>query len=296
MDLTGSSPSTVIDFRVRVPSVARPALSAGGDVYTQYEAVLDIGDGWHKGMGELLAELDEAGVGHAVLHAEYEHGDYADALNEEVAEQVRLRPERFSGFGTVTLEPLSIMRAVRQVERVAALGLHGINVQPSFFGHAIDDRQLYPVYAKATELGLAIGIHTGVNYSRRHPIESERPVRLDQVACDFPEATLIACHGAWPWVPEIVAVARRHPNVLIDFGGLAPKYIGVPGSGWEMMLRFMDRVLRDQVLFATDWPVFPHRRALEEWHALGLRPETLDALLHDNARRLLSTDQEAVPV
>lgn len=286
----------IIDFRVRVPSAVRPPISAGGDVYTQYEAVLDIGNGWHKDMDELLAEMDEAGIGHAVLHAEYEHGDYADALNEEVAEQVRFRPERFSGFGTVSLEPLSVMRAVHQVERVAALGLKGINVQPSFFGHAIDDRLLYPVYAKATELGLAVAIHTGVNYSRRHPIEAERPVRLDQVACDFPEATLIACHAAWPWVPEIVAVARRHPNVLIDFGGLAPKYLGVPGSGWEMMLRFMDRLLRHQVLFATDWPVFPQRRALEEWRGLGLRAETLDALLHGNAGRLLSSGEQAVLV
>ncbi|RBQ21001.1 amidohydrolase [Spongiactinospora rosea] len=289
-----SAPSTIIDFRVRVPSSVRPPIAAGGEVYTQYEAVLDIGAGWHKGMDELLAEMDLAGIGHAVLHAEFEHGDYADALNEEVAEQVRLRPDRFSGFGTVSLEPLSVMRAVRQVERVAALGLKGINVQPSFFGLAIDDRPLYPVYSKATELGLAVAIHTGVNYSRNHPIEAERPVRLDQVACDFPEATLIACHGAWPWVPEIVAVARRHPNVLIDFGGLAPKYLGVQGSGWEMMRHFMDRLLREQILFATDWPVFPHGRALAEWHGLGLRAETLDALLHDNAKRLLSPREEAV--
>ena len=53
------------------------------------------------------------------------------------------------------------------------------------------------------------------------------------------------------------------------------------------MRRFMDRVLRDQVLFATDWPVFPHRRALDEWHDLGLREETLDALLGGNVERLL---------
>lgn len=292
--MSGTTPSPVIDFRVRVPSTARPPIAAGGDVYTQYEAVLDIGRDWHKGMDDLLAEMDAGGVTHAVLHAEFEHGDYADPLNEEVARQVERHPDRFWGYGTVTLDPLRIMAAVRQVERVAALGLRGINVQPSFFGLAIDDRRLYPIYAKATELGLAIAIHTGINYSRLHPIDAERPVRLDQVACDIPEATLIACHGAWPWIPEIVAVARRHPNVLIDFGGLAPKYLGVPGSGWETMRRFMDRVLCDQVLFATDWPVFPHHRALDEWRGLGLRPRTLQALLHGNAERLLSTTVPAL--
>lgn len=277
----------VVDARVRLPSALRPALEDVDDLYDQYEAVLDIGRGWGKGLQELRAEMADVGISHAIVHAEYEEGDLADAMNEEVAQLVAAEPELFSGYGTVTLEPLRVMRAVRQVERVAALGLRGINVQPAFFGLAIDSRGLYPVYSKATELGLAVAIHTGVNYSRLHPIEPERPVHLDRVACDFPEATLIACHGAWPWVPELVAVARRHPNVLIDFGGLAPKYVGASGSGWEMMRRFMDSALRDQVLFATDWPVFPFRRALNEWRELGLREETLTALLGGNAERLL---------
>ncbi|ADB50656.1 amidohydrolase family protein [Conexibacter woesei] len=287
--------AAVIDARVRLPSPLRVALRDAGEVYDDYDAVLDIGAAWTKSVGELRAEMDAAGVDHAIVHAEYEQGDVADAFNDELGRLVAQEPARFSGFGTVSLDRLDIMRAVRQVERVGALGLRGVNLQPSFFGLALDDRRMYPIYAKATELGLAIALHTGVNYSRSHPIEAERPVRLDQIACDFREATLIACHGAWPWVPEIVAVARRHPNVLIDFGGLAPKYVGMPGSGWELLRHFMDRGLRDQVLFATDWPVFPQQRALEEWRDLDLREETLAALLAGNARRLLAGTRDAVP-
>ena len=144
------------------------------------------------------------------------------------------------------------------------------------------------MYAKAAELGLPVAVHTGINYSRRHPIEPEHPLLLDRVACDFPELTLIACHAAWPWTAEMVAVARRHPSVLMDFGGMAPKYLGVAGSGWEVMRRFMNTLLRDQILFATDWPVFPLPRAVEEWRALGLPEETLAAALGGNAERLLS--------
>jgi predicted TIM-barrel fold metal-dependent hydrolase len=280
----------IVDARVRLPSALRPSLDEAADVYDQYEAVLDIRSAWTKGVDALRDEMAEVGISHAIVHAEYEEGDLADPMNEELAQLVASDATRFSGFGTVTLQPVRVMRAVRQVERVAALGLRGINVQPAFFGLSIDARELYPIYAKATELGLAIAIHTGVNYSRLHPIEPERPAHLDRVACDFPDSTLIACHGGWPWIPELVAVARRHPNVLIDFGGLAPKYVGAAGSGWELMRRFMDRALRDQVLFATDWPVFPFRRALDEWRELGLREETLTALLGANADRLLLAD------
>lgn len=82
---------------------------------------------------------------------------------------------------------------------------------------------------------------------------------------------MIACHASWPWIPEIVAVARRHPNLLLDFGGLAPKYIGKPGSGWEMLYHFMNNLLQDQLLFATDWPAFSPERAVSEWKELNLK-------------------------
>jgi predicted TIM-barrel fold metal-dependent hydrolase len=281
----------VIDARVRMPSDRRFASIEAEEFYSDYDAALGVGPAWRKDTVALRAELDAANVDHAIVHAEYEVGDLADELNESVSAFVSTDRDRYSGFGTVSLRPLRIIRAVRQVDRVAALGLIGINIQPAFFDLAVDDRSLYPIYARAAEAGLAIAIHTGIHYARRHPA-TERPERLDQVASDIPEATIIACHGAWPWVAEMVAVAMRHPNILIDFGGLAPKYVGMPGSGWEVMRHFMDRGLRHQVLFATDWPVFPHQRAIDEWRAAGLREASLRALLGENAeRRLLARRQ-----
>jgi predicted TIM-barrel fold metal-dependent hydrolase len=49
----------------------------------------------------------------------------------------------------------------------------------------------------------------------------------------------------------------------------------------------MDTVLREQVLFGTDWPMLRYDRALEEIDLLGLRPASREAYLHGNAERLL---------
>jgi len=231
--------------------------------------------------------MKEARIDHGIIHAEYEFGHHADELNEQVAGIVRRYPDLFSGFGTISMHNLQPLKAMRQVERVKELGLLGINIQPSFFGLSVVDRRLYPVYAKACELGLFVAIHTGINYSTIHPIGHEHPLLLDQVACDFPGIKLIACHASWPWIPEIVAVARKHPNILLDFGGLSPKYIGMAGSGWEMMNHFMRNLLADQLLFATDWPVYPMKRAIDEWKGLGLKDEVLRKLLGGNAERVI---------
>jgi len=278
---------SIIDFRVRLPTELRPAVDMPPEYVDQYDAVLGLEARRNLTVDDLVAEMDAAGVTHAVVHAEYEVGDPADELNEAVAGLVVRMPERFSGWGTVSLSPMRVMRAVGQVSRVAELGLRGINMQPSFFDMAIDDARLYPIYAKAGELGLAVGVHTGVNYTSHLPIRNDHPLQLDQVACDFPDLTLVACHAGWPWAAEMVAVARKHPNAYLEFGGLAPRYVGAAGTGWEVVFRFMNSLLAKQVLFGTDWPVFPMRRALEEWRGLGLKPAVLEALLSGNAERLL---------
>lgn len=278
---------SVIDFRVRLPDELRPPQEVPKNLSEQYDVVLDTTAKARQTFDDLKAEMAANGVGHAVLHAEFEFGDPADALNETVARLVREDPDRFSGVGTFSVAPLEVMRALEQLAFCKEAGLIGVTAQPSFFHLPIDDRRLYPVYAKAAELGLLVCLHTGVNYGVTHPIRNDHPLMLDDVACDFPSLGLVACHAGWPWVAEMVAVARKHPNVYMEFGGLAPRYVGEPGTGWEVMRRFMNSLLSDQVLFGTDWPVIPQARALAEWRAMGLKPGVLAALLAGNAARLL---------
>ncbi|MEV4182417.1 amidohydrolase family protein [Streptosporangium canum] len=104
-----------------------------------------------------------------------------------------------------------------------------------------------------------------------HPLRHERPELLDQVACDFPDLKLIACHAGWPWVTEYCAVARRHPTVYLEFGALAPKYVAKAGTGWDALFGMMRNVLRDQVLYGSDWPMMSPARAIAEWREASSR-------------------------
>ena len=282
----------IIDARVRLPADLRSDMAERPDDLTEgYDAVLDISARAAYGRTELDTAMKTGGVDRALVHAEYEHGDYADELNQGVADMVASAPERYLGVGTVSQElPLDIMRAVGQVAACAELGFVGVSLQPAFFHMAIDDRRLYPVYAKTAEADLVAFVHTGINYGTTHPFGNDHPMLLDQIACDFPKLRLVACHGGWPWTAEMVAVARKHPGVYLEFGGLAPKYIAAPGSGWEVIYRFMNSVLQDQILFGTDWPAFEIERALAEWRAMELKETVRDKLLGGNAARLFGLD------
>jgi uncharacterized protein len=280
---------SIVDFRVRLATPERPQLQAPPEYIAQYDVVLDVSARSALSTEDLLSDMAAAGAARAVVHAEHEYGDIADELNSATARVVSEHPGVFVGFGTVCLEPLRVRRAVTQVQAARELGLVGVNLQPSFAGMPMTDRRLYPVYAKAEELAMVVALHTGVNYTTHQPIANDHPLQLDQVACDFPDLLIVACHAGWPFVPELVAVMRKHANVFADFGGLAPKYVSAPDTGWSVMRRFMNSLLRDQVLYATDWPVFSMDRAVAEWRSSGLRNEVLAGLFRANAERLLQS-------
>ena len=290
---TAPGQTKIIDFRVRVPVGLYDAPDSPKENTEHYEAVLGTSTKIAAAgqLEHLLADMDANGIDHAVMHAEYEAGDLADTLNKTVSEVMAKYPDRFSGVGTISMENFSIPRALQQVDECASLGMIGLSIQPAFFGMEIGDKRLYPVYAKAQEHNLLIALHTGINYTTHRPISGEHPLHIDHLCCDFPGLKVVASHAAWPWINEMVAVARKHPNVFLEFGGLSPKYIAAPGSGWEVMHRFMNSVLKEQILYGTDWPVMDHKRTLSEWREMGLKAEVLKNLLVDNAMSLISCDK-----
>lgn len=291
--LTGSTP--IIDARVRLPQHLRPTVAdPPRRQIEQYDAVLDLSaklaDATLHG---LLATMDAVGITRAVMHAESEGGEDAEALNDALCSVIEDHPDRFVGVAGLDIAGQRPTQIAMQTARVADRGLLGVSVQPAFLGLDIDDRTLYPMYARAEELGLVTCLHTGITYSRLHPMRHERPERLDQVACDFPDLRIMACHAGWPWATEFASVARRHPTVFLEFGGLAPKYVARPGTGWDALFGMMPTVLRSQVLYGSDWPVMDPGRALREWHASGLSEPALTALVHDNAARLFALGDDS---
>ena len=278
-----------IDFRVRVPGALCPDIKLSKEQVGQYDAVLDVSNKQANAqtLDDLFQQMDNNDVDHAIMHAENEVGDVGDALNRTVADIVEKHPERFTGIGTVSLQDLSIKKALRQIDDCVEMGMMGLSIEPAFFGLHLDEKKLYPVYAKAQEKNLLVALHTGINYSSHRPMSGENPMLLDEIACNFPDLTLVASHGGWPWIAEMVAVARKHPNIYMEFGGLAPRYIGAAGSGWEMMYRFMNSVLSKQILYGTDYPSIDHQRTLNEWQDLDLKPAVMSSLMAGNAKHLI---------
>lgn len=223
-------------------------------------------------------ELDEAGVEWGLIEA---------GSIDRTAEIVSQFPSRFVGQAMVN--PHDGMKAVRELERaVKELGLRSFYASPFRYGIRPNDKKFYPLYAKAVELGIPVFVYCTMNYRTDFPMDLAHPLCLDEVARDFPEMTIVADCGGWPWVPEMIGVARRHQNVYIDTAAHRPKYFATPGSGWEMLMRFGNTLLQDRILFASGWRNYqlPIKAVVEEMRALPLKDDVKEKWLYGNAARL----------
>ena len=232
-----------------------------------------------------LQEMEKSGVSLAVLHAEHSYG-CANLLNKTVGQQVKKHPDKLIGFAGV--DPLASEDPVSDLDRyVNEWGMKGLNLQPWVQGWYANDKRLYPLYSYCQQKGLPVAIHASLNFALHRRIDYSHPLYLEEIACDFPQLTIVANHGGWPWVNEMVAVAWKHPNVYLEIGGVSPKYIARPGTGWELFLTYANSLLQDQILFATD-SLIPHERAVKEVDLLPLKDEVKEKLLYMNAMRVLN--------
>lgn len=231
--------------------------------------------------------MDEGGVDKVVFMAGDIETTYGSRYpNEELAQLIDHRPDRFLGLAGA--DPHKGESAVRDFETaVRDYGFVGLNLGPWEHKILSSDEKYFPLYEKCVELDVPAVLHTSVNFSRELRLETGNPVHLDDVAIKFPELKIVACHAGWPWVLQMVAVAWRHPTVYLDIAGMRPKYLTNPGGGWEPLLNYGNTVLQDQVMFATDWPMLPFGRTVEEMRALPLKPGVVDKWLGGNAARLL---------
>lgn len=206
--------------------------------------------------------------------------------NETVAAACRDHPDVFSGFGSV--DPRKGAAAVAEVATIASLGLSGVKFHPSLQAFAPDDPAYEAVFAACERHRLPALFHTGTSgIGARQPggqrirLDYSRPIRLDAVAADHPDLTVIAAHFGFPWHAELLAMALHKTNVYADVSGWSPRRI--PAE----VVAALRGPLTGQFLWGSDFPFLTPERCLDEMAALDLPADVLDTVLRGNAERIL---------
>jgi uncharacterized protein len=207
--------------------------------------------------------------------------------NEEVAEVAAEHADTLIPFASI--DPARGKMGAREARRlIADYGVQGFKFHPSVQGFYPNDRKAYVLYEAIAEAGLPALFHTGqtgagagMRGGMGIRLKYSNPMYLDDVAGDFPDMPIVLAHPSFPWQDEALAVATHKPNVYIDLSGWSPKYF--PPN----LVQYANTLLKDRVLFGSDYPVLTPDRWLEDFARLSIKPDVRPRILKDNAVRLL---------
>jgi predicted TIM-barrel fold metal-dependent hydrolase len=213
--------------------------------------------------------------------------------NEEIAEVARANADVLIPFASI--DPHKGRRGVDEARRlIADHGVRGFKFHPNVQGFFPDDRMAYPLYEVIEEAGLPAlfhtgqsGVGTGLPGGGGIRLKYSNPIHVDDVAVDFPTLKIVLAHPSFPWQDEALAVAVHKPQVYIDLSGWSPKYFP------PQLIHHANTLLRDRVLFGTDYPFITPDRWLADFDKLDIKPEVRPLILKQNAMRLLGLDGAA---
>jgi hypothetical protein len=223
-----------------------------------------------------LDQMDGHGIATALIGTSLDGGIEADAIARH--------PDRF--IGCLHVDPNGGMAVLRDIQKAhETLGIRGVSMFPSGCNPPlpINDKRMYPAYAKCAELGLPVLCCVGVP-GPRLPMAPQHVELVDEVCWYFPELVLVMRHGAEPWVDLAVKLLLKWPNLYYSTSAFAPKYYPkaiidfansrgadkVMYAGYFPMGLSLDRIFAElpHVPFADEvWPKFLRENAA---HVFGL--------------------------
>jgi hypothetical protein len=206
--------------------------------------------------------------------------------NDDVLAAASAHPDVFVPFASV--DPMRGPAALVEAARLIAAGARGFKLHPPLQQFEPNDRRAYPFYELVQAARLPVvfhtghsGIGTGVRGGGGIRLKYGHPMLIDDVAVDFPDLPIVMAHPSFPWQDEAISVCLHKPLVHIDLSGWSPKYFS------PTLVQYAGTLLREKVLFGSDYPVLTPDRWLRDFAALPIRDEVRPLILKENAARLL---------
>ena len=206
-------------------------------------------------------------------------------LSETSIEAKRRYPGRV--YFVTEVDPNDVMGTIRHIKKLKAEhDLKAVSVFPS--GQvpqvAVSDPLMYPLYATAIELDIAVIANAGVA-GPRFPSAVQHVEHFDQVCYDFPELRLVMRHGAEPWEKLAMKLMLKWPNLYYMPSAFAPKHYP------KAIIDYANTRGADKVMYAGYFPAgLTLERIFTDMADVPLRDHVWPKFLRENALRVFKMD------
>lgn len=228
-------------------------------------------------IGVTLREMDLWGV---------EKGMIGVGDPEGVGERaLRQHPDRF--IPSISGDPNAGMDGIRDIVRAyETWGIRAVGMFPAgtFPQVAINDKKMYPIYAKCVELGIPLFCCAGVP-GPRLKFAVQHVELIDEVMYDFPELVFVTRHGCEPWTELAVKLMLKWPGLHYSTSAFAPKYYP------QAVIDFANTRGAEKIIYAGYFPMgLSLERIMTEMPRVGLKDDVWPKFLRENALRVLGVN------
>ncbi len=274
-------PVLIREFAEKYPNYVRAA-----------REVFNIGNNFQP-LETFFLQMDVAGIEKAVLLPIACARARKDAVssNEQVAELCGIS-KRFIGFASV--DPMAPGAPKELESAVTTLGLKGLKLDAALQDFDLNDSRVFDIYEVAASLGIPVVIHTGMSWAPGTSLEQGRPLLLENAIRKFSKLHFVLAHWGWPWVWDATALALKYPNVFLDTSAFyydGPKEFFQFVYGQQIPTTLIERSLRHQVVFGSNYPRVEIKNLAKALKSLPLTEGCLDKIFSTNAERLLGVRQ-----
>ncbi|MEE3467541.1 MAG: amidohydrolase family protein [Eubacterium sp.] len=238
-------------------------------------------DGTTRGLAE---SCKTAGIDYALV-LPVATSPHQEATINKSAYKINLSSGRkgLLSFGAIHPDSPDYKRVIRGI---ASLGLKGIKLHPDYQGVFFDDIRYKRIIDAASEQGLYIVVHAGVDIGIPDPVHTT-PAMVREVLRDTGSDRLILAHmGGWRLWDEVM-------DQLVGEDVRLDTSFSTPAAELPDMLdeeRFIEMVRAfgaDRILFGSDSPWASQRKSLKWIEHTSLRREEKEKILGKNAAEIL---------
>lgn len=310
----------IIDFHCHFPTQKPWFANMGPDIRQQYierrgekraqvarEQAMAYSQQWRKTWGydppekntftdeeqadKWAAEIDKYGL-RAV-------GFVTGGGNQNLAEIVKYHPDKFIGFAHNY--PFAEGAADEVRRAVTEDGMKGYKLLAPMLDRPIEDEAAYPVWEACAELDIPVLIHFGIQGGGGGIAwhENINPLKLHNVAKDFPDVTFVVPHFGCAWIRETLQLCWACANVSIDTCG-SNQWVKWVDGDWttkKLFRKYMETIGPERIIFGTDSSYFPRGFAepylmdqIRDVRELNYREDDIQLIFGGNAARLFKIE------
>ena len=235
----------------------------------------------------LLNSMDKSKVDMPVIMPVCTKPEQFDSINVFAKKVNDTYPGKLLSFGGIHPDCENYKE---KLDYIKSLGLPGIKIHPDYQKVMIDDIRFMRIIEYASELGLIILAHAGIDIGLPEPVHCPPDKMRKVLDIIKPEKVVLAHYGGWKqW--DAVYKYLAGENVYLDTAFL----FGVKNTfsdvlnyiEQDMFLKILEKHDTTKILFATDSPWSDAKAGIEYIRNLSVSEKVKTQILGGNAMDLL---------